>query len=427
MQVGFAQKTITPVAAMPMAGYDKRRVTFEGVHDDVYAKCLLLNEDGEVITIMSLDLLGIDEKLTDAVIEALAAYDESISDDRMFICATHTHSGPSGIFKEKTDFNEGYYRFLIESCKEIYLAAKKDFRPGVLQITSTNIDNVASVRNAISPQVKQVKAQVMKFVRDDGYILLVNLPCHLTVLDENNVFISKDLLYGLELGLNDAGIKRHIFLNSAAGNVSTRYFKTKASFAEAERLGREIAQSIIKTDLSFETISNSSIFTEKRKVLLKYKKNYSTEEKESIKYKIRSLLEKVGDSPLRRNYESSLLVLERPDRDIKNLPNIVFSEDASFKEISVRLAKIGKISIACVPLEVDLLIGQKISDIVDPSGNGSLIFGYCGGYSGYIVGSETGPYDYENIACPYESDSEWKLLEAFDYLSGKAVCNSNND
>lgn len=422
MQVGFAQRIITPFTTMPMAGYDKRHIPFKGIHDDLYAKCLLLENCGEHLAIFSLDLLGIDEKLTDEIIKALVECGEKIADDRMLVCATHNHSGPSGIFTGRADFNKEYYDFLVKSCKEAFLSAKRDSRAAFLQLACTEIGDLASVRNEVpEPAGYKIKACIVKAVRDDGCVMLVNFPCHPTVLDENNLFISKDLLYGLELGLKDTGMERHIFINGAAGDISTRHFKTAATFAEAERLGRIIAGNVLEAGLPFKLIHNPVFFAEKRSVLLRYKKNLSFNEKEAKKREIRRLLAKVGDSPLKRNYESSLLVLERPDRDVKSLPNTIVLGDDCYKEVVVRLVKVGSLSIACVPLEISLETGQKISAIVDPGGGKSLIFGYCGGYSGYIAGAKTGQYDYESVACPYESDSENELLEAFEYLARKAI------
>ena len=422
MQVGFAQRTITPFTTMPMAGYDKRRMPFEGIHDDLYAKCLLLEDSGECLAIFSLDLLGIDESLSNEIIKMISACGDKLSDDRVLVCATHIHSGPSGIFSKKADFDGEYFRFLVEAFKEIYISAKGDFKPVFLQATCTEIDNLASVRNIIQPSAGQkIKAYVIKAVRDDGCVLLINLPCHPTVLDENNLYISRDLLYGLELGLKDFGIERSIFINGAAGNISTRYFKTAASFAEAERLGRKIARSVLKADSHGKQISDAVILSGKNNVLLKYKKNLSLKEKEEKKREIRDLIAKTGDSPLRRNYESALLVLERQDRNVGSLPDTVVKGGDCFKEAVIRLVRVGNLSIACVPFEICLETGQAISNIVDSGTGISLVFGYCGGYSGYIATEKCDINDYESIACQYESGSEQKLLEAFKYLSGNLM------
>lgn len=75
-----------------MAGYFSVRLA-EGVHDDLYAKALVIEQDGEKVALVTCDLVGIEESI---VREARASAEKTtgIAGDRIMISATHSHTGP---------------------------------------------------------------------------------------------------------------------------------------------------------------------------------------------------------------------------------------------------------------------------------------------------------------------------------------------
>src|SRR5438876_3643446 len=57
LRVGAAAVVISPTVGTPMAGYYSERAA-EGVHDDLYAKALVLEKDGARAALVSLDLIS---------------------------------------------------------------------------------------------------------------------------------------------------------------------------------------------------------------------------------------------------------------------------------------------------------------------------------------------------------------------------------
>ncbi|HEX4426444.1 MAG TPA: hypothetical protein VH079_13680, partial [Terriglobales bacterium] len=62
MQAGAAETVITPLPGAPTLGTIQRTT---GVHDELHARALVLNDGRQRIAILSLDLIGTDFVLAD--------------------------------------------------------------------------------------------------------------------------------------------------------------------------------------------------------------------------------------------------------------------------------------------------------------------------------------------------------------------------
>ena len=57
LTIGTAKLRITPPTGTPMAGYYHERAS-TGVHDDLYAKAIVLEQDGSRVALVALDLIS---------------------------------------------------------------------------------------------------------------------------------------------------------------------------------------------------------------------------------------------------------------------------------------------------------------------------------------------------------------------------------
>lgn len=92
LRVGAASVKITPPEGTPMAGYYFARAA-TGVHDDLHAKAIVLELDGERAAIVALDLIT----TTRGVVERARSEIEKetgIKGSSVTISATHAHTGP---------------------------------------------------------------------------------------------------------------------------------------------------------------------------------------------------------------------------------------------------------------------------------------------------------------------------------------------
>jgi hypothetical protein len=92
LRVGAASTNITPPPAIPMAGYYAERGA-SGVHDDLFAKTIVLNSQGAFAALVAIDLITTPPDLVEEArreIERAAG----IPAANVMISATHSHTGP---------------------------------------------------------------------------------------------------------------------------------------------------------------------------------------------------------------------------------------------------------------------------------------------------------------------------------------------
>jgi hypothetical protein len=90
--VGASAVKITPPLGSAMAGYFHNRGA-EAVHDDLYAKALVMQKDGVRAALVVCDLISIPREVTEQV-RAIAAKDFGLPGSNVMVSATHAHTGP---------------------------------------------------------------------------------------------------------------------------------------------------------------------------------------------------------------------------------------------------------------------------------------------------------------------------------------------
>src|SRR5690606_26229511 len=91
---GAAVSDITPALGKPVEGYGST-VPTNRVHDELHARCLVLDDGGTTVAIVVCDLLGIQLGLG-AKARRLIEERSGIPAENVLICATHAHSTVGG-------------------------------------------------------------------------------------------------------------------------------------------------------------------------------------------------------------------------------------------------------------------------------------------------------------------------------------------
>ncbi len=93
-KAGASKIVITPGKPMWMAGYGGRTLPSDGKLTELWAKALVLEDhDGHRGLVLTLDLVGIDRTLSQALCDSLKKQ-YGLQRDQIAICTSHTHSGP---------------------------------------------------------------------------------------------------------------------------------------------------------------------------------------------------------------------------------------------------------------------------------------------------------------------------------------------
>src|SRR5207249_738247 len=89
---GAAAVKITPPKGAPMAGYYYNRVA-DGVHDDLFAKALVLESEGVRAALVACDVESLPRAIVEQARKKIEA-DTGIGGAAVMISATHSHTGP---------------------------------------------------------------------------------------------------------------------------------------------------------------------------------------------------------------------------------------------------------------------------------------------------------------------------------------------
>ncbi len=63
LTAGAAETVITPPVGTPMEGYGARADVSQGVHDDLHARAVVIDDGDSAVAIVACDLVGVERKL----------------------------------------------------------------------------------------------------------------------------------------------------------------------------------------------------------------------------------------------------------------------------------------------------------------------------------------------------------------------------
>lgn len=250
MKIGFAKRGITPPLGMELGGYAGYRPN-SGVHDPLWCKVLLLEQEDGRFALVMLDLMCADESLCGAIAEAVAPL--GISEDRLIVAAIHSHAAPAGVLAKKGALArineaivpenpgfEAYMQSVAASVKEACAEAVRTAEPFKVRTGRGPLPPLGSERHT-GAQPKG-GLTVAEFLLESGKrVIFYNFPCHPTVLSAANLLVSADFAGQIEQHFN---ADMAVFANGAAGDISTRFTRKESSFAECERMGKLAAEYI---------------------------------------------------------------------------------------------------------------------------------------------------------------------------------------
>ena len=195
MDAGAARIDITPDRPICMAGYSARTAHSEGIYHSLYAKALVVEENGVRGVVLTTDLIGFDDFTCEAVKtgigEALGLRPENI-----LLTASHTHTGPEmrlGSHKYVDEFDEEYARALVDKLVAVAAQAADELEPvtvrfGTVSCTlgvNRRLPTPEGIAMRPNPGSKSDPvAGVLSFDRSEGdpVAIVMHYACHPTTL-----------------------------------------------------------------------------------------------------------------------------------------------------------------------------------------------------------------------------------------------------
>jgi len=260
LRAGAAQVRITPSAPQPLAGYFRERLS-TGVHDDLHAKALVLDDGATRLAMVACDLIWVPAPVVEKA-RRLVEAQSGIPPARVFISATHTHTAP--------ELAGDYAEWLPGRIAESVAAAARNLRPARIAAAEASEPTLVFNRRFFmtdgsvgwnpgkrNPKIiapagpVDPRVSVITVDAEDGAPIatLVNYALHLDTVGGTE--LSADYPYTLSRLLSGArGGGLTIFTMGCSGNVNhvdVSDPRPQKGHAEAARIGAVLAGQVIRT------------------------------------------------------------------------------------------------------------------------------------------------------------------------------------
>lgn len=422
LRAGVGSSVITPPLGLPMAGFAARQGGSTGIHDDIMAKALVLDNGLCKVAIITLDIIGIERSMTEAIRHAVARQ-TGLEVDAIMVATSHNHSGPELVEPFGEDRQCSPYEEWIPVFQELVVSAVRQawdtrgeaqYGVGVGEVQGIGV-------NRRGKDVVDNNFGILRVDRDGRTIaVVVNYTCHAVVLGPDNRLISADYP-----GYTQRYLEAHLgenvvalFANGAAGDINTGHSADTSAiggaipgrtFERAEELGKRLALSVIDTLPRIEMQEYVSLGS----VICPWKPRYREDSPSEVEiaHRIDELREKVlsFEEIDEKEAASSKLELVYTQIMLKNALERSRSTDGT-KPTEVQAIRISDTALVSLPGEVFVELGLAIK--ARSPFPVTLVVGYANDSIGYIPTrqalSEGG---YESISCKFVPGTGEELVE----------------
>ena len=262
LRAGSARGDITPPLNIPYLGFDPRQALFEGVHDHLHVRVLVLDDGAMRVAIISCDALGFGEDIvgrgtqyTRSIRHAVAGAAGCPSENVM-VASTHAHSTPETLGITPVEQLPAF-RDWMSRVRQIIAGAAAEASRGMERCTPlTGSDRLIGVSHNRRPRWRGVdlEEQVRGGVLDPAVQVLlladgrgepahvvVGFQCH-PVIMQVQPQVSADFPGVLCRTVEETlpGCRSCMFLQGASGNTNPICDDSR-DFQDVENLGRRLA------------------------------------------------------------------------------------------------------------------------------------------------------------------------------------------
>lgn len=278
-----------------IAGFQNNRPA-QGVHDELWARTIVLNDGNTRLALVSLDCIGLG---ADDIIRIRQAVRTQTKVDHVIVCSSHTHEGPDviGMWGEseyKSGLNTAYTQMLIEQAAQSVIDAIQELRPVRLRFAmdaTGAADLVEDTRKPIVTDPAIYLMQVLDAERDTTLGTLVQWSNHPETLWNKNLLLTSDFVHYFREGMERGVVEKDstfatglggttVFVNGAIGGLMTTSPRMgisslhgdtiymEPSFDKAKAQGDKLALLSLQALQDYDEISAGSIALRAKSVTL---------------------------------------------------------------------------------------------------------------------------------------------------------------
>ncbi|MBI3973369.1 MAG: neutral/alkaline non-lysosomal ceramidase N-terminal domain-containing protein [Chloroflexi bacterium] len=282
MRAGVAKVCITPPVGVWQGGYGARNRPSEGVHDDLFARALVVEgENGERAALVSVDVVSLTHETADAA-RRRAEATTGIAAGKIALCTSHTHGGPAtrAYGESGPQANDEYVRLLEQYLAGAVAAAARELRSVTVRVgrgqAAFNVNRrvrtpEGTVMRPNPEGVVDREVVVVRLDTADGaaaeaggpasptagpaappLAVLFRYTCHATAMGGNNYLITADYPGAAAVVVEQAygGQTAALFLQGCTGNIRPNLTSAdggfrSATWPELARLGRELGGAVL--------------------------------------------------------------------------------------------------------------------------------------------------------------------------------------
>jgi neutral ceramidase len=402
LRAGAAKKAIVPPFPTQMGGFTDRVKNFEGVHDELFARALVLDDGTTKLVFIGSDLMAIDAAFVRLAREQITRT-TGIPASNILICCTHNHSAPSYYQKApmgQDDAEPSLKQFLLKQFVAVALEAERAMVPARAGFAAGNLEGVTRNRqqknNLIDPQVG-----VLRVEEQEGratIATLFNFTGHPVILGANNLMLSGEYPGAAARAVETLLSGVAISTQGACGDITVN--RSGDPFLEIERLGRTLAGEVIKTSGLVKLREDMSLKAATKSLRLPARRRPSLEEAKCTLEQGQAVLE----AARKQNAPAAITGLLDDKNRVRKMAVVMAQKSAddpskqeSELEAEVQVVQVGNVTYGAIPGELFVEYALELrSRVKQDTGNWFCLVGYANGYLGYILtprGIETGGYE----------------------------------
>jgi hypothetical protein len=436
IRAGIDRTIITPPQGIYLVGFAVRSGGGKGIHSDLTATSLVLDDGNERLVLISLDLLALNWETVDAIKTGITARTGVPAKNIRLFCS-HTHSAPVAwppykpSLKDRVKYYLQRMMMLVEepiSTKGImanYLYCKwlvNSVVASAARATGNMVDaEINHARDECSIGINRREqlpegtitighrktgavdkdVDVLQVVLSEGKPLatIVNYACHACVLGEDSYVISADWPGAMRAKVEKELGGLCMFIQGACANINPDVEWSDDNAPDVERLGGEVADAVIRASLKMKKINAVPLSASVTEVKA-YVDIPPGMENISVEKIYRTMLKK-GASMLMEGASIPKFMID-PFLGVRYPWKTILGRDETghFTPIRAGVLKIGDIAIAAVAMETFVETGIETKKA--SSAPITLFAGYTDGMTGYLPTAAEIPLGgYEVDVVPY--------------------------
>jgi neutral ceramidase len=421
LKAGFSKVCISPPVGAPLAGFAARQKVSSGIHDDLFSRALVLENEDTAVAIVSVDVLALPCEFVKRVRTAIQA-GTGLAPDSVMIAATHTHAGPVTIttfFNPDESVNQDYMNVLAGNITSSVTEAWRSRFPARVGVGVGHVEGVGVNRRSSDQRPVDEEIGVVKIEDADGKTraVLINYACHPTVLGPDNLMVTGDFpafaVKELEDSIGPEGFA--MFVNGTQGNISMGHSSELSAigvvtpgrtFDRAAELGQLLALATQEALPSIKTINHATLGTAAMSIELPLKKYPPFEETSSLLKEAEAHLAQVisEDGNAIDRYRKAM-----SEHLYASINNFYAKEtralDNGLLPLELQAIRINGAAFVAVPAEVFVEIGLRLKESAPFQ---TFIVGIANGYIGYLpttAAHAVGGYEVVSSKCQPQAEN----------------------